>query len=120
MFLIKKVTGYVMKKVLVIATSFFLAGCASTTILPQGNGRYSLVSTSASESAAITDAKKKATEECQKQNKHLVVLKHHSKYQGIDKSEKAVINIAGALLTGTSSSANSSDDYKVTMTFSCR
>ncbi len=97
-----------------------LVGCASTTILPEGNGRYSLVSTSSSESAALSDAKKKANEECLKQNKQLIVLKHHSVYQGMDKTNKAMINLAGALLAGNGGTANSSDDYKISMMFRCK
>lgn len=109
-----------MKNLILIILVALLTGCASTTIMPNGNGRYSLISTSSSESAAITDAKKKATEECQKQNKQLIVLKHSSVYQGMDKTNKAMINLAGALLAGTANSANSSEDYKVNMLFRCK
>lgn len=96
-----------------------LAGCASTTILPEGNGRYSLVTTSSSESYAIKDAKKKAAEKCAEENKALVVLTHKSTYQGIDKNEKAIIGLAGAVLAGNSNTS-SPDDYKVTMKFRCK
>ena len=109
-----------MKKTIFLMFSLLLAGCASTTILPEGNGKYSLVTTSFSESSAFANAKQKAVEECQKQSKQLVVLNHKSTYQGIDKKDKAMLNIAGALINGNSSTANSSDDYEVTMKFRCK
>lgn len=109
-------------KIPLISAAALLAGCASTTILPEGNGQYSLVSTSASESSAIHDAKSKATEECTKQGKHLKVLKYKSIYQGMDKNERAVLNLAQNLLKKDNTpniGPDSSDDYKVTMKFKC-
>ncbi len=109
-----------MKKLALSALALGLVGCASTTIFPEGNGRYSLVSTSASESAALKGAQQKAAAECQKMGMGLKVLSHNAVYQGVDKRDKAMLNLAGAILAGNGGTANSSDDYKVTMKFRCQ
>ena len=108
-------------KITMITTFFaFIAGCASTTVFPEGDGKYSLVTTSSSEGYALKEAKKKAMEHCAKLNKELVVIKHKSTYQGMDKNNKALANIAGALLTNNASAGDSSDDYKIEMKFRCK
>jgi hypothetical protein len=101
------------------AALLLLTSCANTTIYPESNGTYSLVSTSVSQSAAEKDAKEKASKQCEKQGKHLVVLNHKSKYQGMNKADKAVIGLASTLLVGTNTT-NSSDDYIVQLKFSCK
>lgn len=108
-----------LKSTFIVSALSFLYGCASTTVFPEGNNRYSLVSTSFSESSALEDAKKKATEVCNQQNQTLIVLKHKSVYQGIDKRDKAIIDIADTVLNGNTTSTSNSDDYKVTMKFRC-
>lgn len=104
----------------VVVTASVLAGCASTTIFPEGKNQYSLVTTSSSEGSAEADAKKKAAKYCQKQAKNLVVLSHSTKYQGVNKQNAAMIGVASAFLTGGGNPARSNDDYQVTMKFTCR
>tara|TARA_Y100000588_G_scaffold365735_1_gene430730 strand:- start:1418 stop:1759 length:342 start_codon:yes stop_codon:yes gene_type:complete len=108
------------KVILSIVFFSFLMSCASTTVLPEGEGKYSLVTTSSSEGYALKAAKSKAVEHCSKLNKELVVLNYKATYQGMDKNTQALANIAGALLTGSPNAGTSSDDYKVEMKFRCK
>ena len=97
-----------------------LTGCASTTIFPEKNNQFSLVTTSSSEGVAEKEALKKAEEYCAKRGQNLVVLEHQSTYQGVDKTHKALIGLTGALLTNNQMySANSDDDYRVNLRFTC-
>lgn len=114
---------YMIKNSLLAATIIVvlvsLAGCEDPAVYPVGDNTYSLVSTSSSEGSAQNAAVYKATKLCQKQGKHLKVLSHDSTYQGVDKSHKAMINLAGSMLSGKPYSANSGDDYKVNLKFKC-
>ncbi len=96
-----------------------LAGCASTTIYPEGDNNFSLVTTSSAQGAAESDAKNKAMKYCQKMGQRLVVLKHRTKYQGVPKNEAAIVGLASAVL-GSPNTASSSSDYQVTMKFTCK
>ncbi|KTD31359.1 hypothetical protein E3983_13370 [Legionella israelensis] len=108
-------------KILIMSLSFLLlASCASTTVFPEGGNKFSLVATSSSEGMAESAAKKKASEYCSKQGKELVVLKHKSLYQGVDKSQKALIGLASSILTDRANPASSSDDYRVELKFICK
>ncbi len=108
------------KRSLYLATgALFLAGCASTTIYPEGENKFSLVATSSSEGSAEKAAEKKASDYCEKMGKKLVVLKHQSTYQGVDRNQKAVIGLASALVGGGPNPASSSDDYRVELKFKC-
>jgi len=97
-----------------------LVSCANTTVYPEGNGVYSLVATSSSEGTAQNAAKKKASEYCEKQGKQLIVMKHQSHYQGMNKDNQALIGVASAVLTGNSSAGTTMDDYKIELQFKCK
>ena len=103
-----------------LGAGLLLAGCSSTTVYPEGNNTYSLVTTSRAQSRAEKGAESKAEKYCKKKGKKLVVLTHKTKYQGIGKEKAAIIGIAGALLTGGAGMGNSNNDYQVSMKFACR
>jgi hypothetical protein len=100
------------------ATAVVATGCASTTIYPAGKNTYTSVSTSSDQGYAEKDAEKKATEQCTKQGRRLVVLKHDTEYHGPDASQKLVGGIVGGVLGGGNPTTSSSD-YQVKMTFKC-
>ena len=102
-----------------------LVGCASTTIIPEGGNKFSVISTSDSEGVANRAAMSKATKTCEDLNRSLQVLQHASKYQGADQQTKAVagtVSAVASMITHSDSyhSANTSDDYEVKMTFLCK
>lgn len=97
-----------------------LSSCANTTVFPEGDNKFKLVATSSEERYAENAAIKKATEYCQKQGKQVVVLSHKSEYQGVDKSQKAIIGLASSLLTDSGNPASSEDDYRVEVRFACK
>lgn len=100
------------------ALAIFMTGCAQTSIYPTGNNTYTSVSTSSDQGYAEKDAQKKAEEQCTKQGKHLVVMKHDTEYHGADQQTKLVGGITSGLLGG-SNPAVSSSDYQVKMSFKC-
>lgn len=117
----RKLTMIFLKKLplpLMITAIGFLSGCASTTIYPEPNNTFSLVTTSSDQGYAEKDALKKATEHCQTSGRRLVVLKHNTIYQGADKNNAALIGLASAVI-GTGNTAKSAEDYQVTMKFKC-
>ncbi len=115
-----KKLGYILGFLTIFCGLGLLTGCASTTVFPLGHNKYSLVASSSSQGSAESAAKSKAQAVCKKHGKHLVVLSHRTKYQGVNKSDKAMMNIAGAVLAGDPAVADSNSDYKVTMKFACR
>lgn len=109
-----------MKKLAALAVGCALiAGCASTTIYPGENNTFTSVTTSSDQGVAEKDALKKANEHCKKMGKRLVVLNRKSHYQGMKKSDAAVIGAVSTFLTGVNT-AHRSDDNKVTLRFRCR
>lgn len=99
----------------------FVAGCASTTIYPEGKDTYSLVSTSQDQGYAEKDAKEKAEKYCMEHGKSLVVVSHQSAYHGVSKDNAALIGLASSMLThgDPANPAHSNSDYEVTMKFKC-
>ena len=97
-----------------------LVGCASTTIYPEANGNYSLVTTSSDQGYAEKDAEKKAEAYCADNGRKLVVVSHQTAYHGADKNNAAFIGLASAILPQGSNPARSNQDYEVTMKFRCQ
>lgn len=108
------------KLILPLVSALYLSSCANTTVFPEGDNKFKLVATSSEEHYAENAAIKKATEYCQKQGKQVNVLSHKSEYQGVDKSQKAVIGLASSLLTDGPNPASSDDDYRVEVRFACK
>jgi len=109
-----------------VATFLIIAGCAQTTIMPEGNDTYSVVSNSSSEGYAFKDALNKGTELCQKEGKSIKVLSHKGTYQGASKDTKAMMGTLSGVASilskgngGSSYDGSSSDDYKVALRFKC-
>lgn len=100
------------------AAAAVVTGCAQTTIYPSGNNTFTSVSTSSDQGYAEKDAEKKATEQCTKQGRRLVVIKHDTEYHGPDASQKIMGGIVGGVLGG-GNAATSANDYQVKMTFKC-
>ena len=112
-----------MKKIVslsVCSAAILLAGCASTTIYPEANDSFSLVTTSSEQGYAEKDAQQKATEYCTNLGKRLVVVHHETAYHGADKNNAAMIGLASAILTGGPNPARSNQDYEVKMQFKCQ
>lgn len=107
----------------VVVGSLLLANCVSPTVYPHKDGSYSLVATSSSSGSANRAAEKKASQVCMEQGKKLEVIHHEEKYQGVDKTAGAAMDIASSLIAGMSGangkSSKSEDDYKVTLKFRC-
>jgi hypothetical protein len=97
-----------------------LSACCSarTQIIPRQNGLL-VLGHSSSESCAFQECQKAAEEYCQARGRGFVMIKHSSKYQGMDRTAAGVLNAAGAL-TGTTIHTQTGEDYKVTMAFKCR
>jgi hypothetical protein len=112
---VKKIAGLSLCSLAIV-----LAGCASTTIYPEANDSFSLVTTSSDQGYAEKDASKKAAEYCTGLGKRLVVVHHETAYHGANKDNAAVIGLASAILTGGSNPAKSNEDYEVKMQFKCQ
>ena len=105
--------------------AILVVGCADTTIYPEANNTYSLVTTSGKQGYAEKDALKKSSEYCNKTGKKLVVLSHQTAYHGVEKTNAALIGLASLALTARQDSiggnpATSNQDYEVTMKFTCQ
>lgn len=109
------------KALLPLFFTTLVAGCANTTIYPEGDNKFSLVATSSDQAYAEKAALKKATDQCVKQGKQLQVIKHEAVYQGMDKNAQAMLGVANHLLTGDlGNPAKGDDDWKVTLKFICK
>ena len=108
-----------MKNITLALTCLALVGCASTTIYPAANNTFTSVTTSSEQSYAEKDALKRARAHCEKMGKQLQVLKHESKYQGMKKSDQAVLGAISTVLIGVNT-AKRSDDYRVALKFRCK
>lgn len=97
-------------------------GCASTTIYPEGNNAYSLVTTSSEQSYAEKDAQSQADKQCTALGKSLVVLQHQTSYHGVNKESAALIGLATLVVNPKQphNPATSNSDYEVRMKFMCR
>lgn len=109
----------------VVGITVFVAGCApQANLYPQDNGVYKSVALTRSENAGTKAALKKARETCQKQDKHLKVIKQGSVYQG---SNKELGNITSSIRQSAFMNAGislpdtkSSNDYKSVVKFKCQ
>ena len=106
--------------VLVIAFSVVQVACctARTRVLPKSGSRADIISTSSKEDCAYEKAKEKAAKYCSKKGKRYVIQKDKSKYRGMDRTAKGVIEGAGAVM-GKSVYLSRSDDYKVRIAIKC-
>jgi len=109
-----------MKKLQAVFMVLVLAGCASTTVFENEDGSYSLVTTSSSESYAVSEAKEDAEEKCQKLGKKFVLVDKKTTYQGADKTAKAVVGAVGVMTGKGYHDGSRHDDYKVEMKFKCK
>lgn len=111
-----------------------LAGCSSTTVLPEKDGAYSVIANSDSENYAYNQAMQRAAKVCQDQGQQVQVIRHQSVYQGIPKAQKGMLDLADSVVqiaaesqhhkrrgdTGVVTPSTSSDnDYRVTLKFRC-
>ena len=119
----------------VYRSSFFLAGflflgaCAHTNIIPQANGDYVMVATASSDNIAVDAALEKSNAHCNALGKHFAMVHQETKYQGMDKTAAAVIDVVGVLASPRNKYGSpygypgaftrSNNDYKVEMTFRC-
>ncbi len=112
-----------MRNKIFISTSLclLLAGCANTTIYPEGDNNFSLVTNSAYQSEAEREALDKATDYCAKMGRRLIVIHHQTNYHGPDKTAAAMTEVASMMLSKDheTTSTRSNDDYEVTMKFTC-
>jgi len=108
-----------MKNITLALSCLTLAACASTTIYPGTDNTFTSVTTSSEQSYAEKDALKRANAQCEKMGKQLQVLKHESKYQGMKKSDQAVLGAISTVLVGMNT-ARRDDDYRVALKFRCK
>ena len=116
--------------VLVALIAFVMAmGCSTTsntTLLPEKDNTYKVISFGSTESGANKSAVSRATDVCNQSGKSMVVLNHASKYQGgLAKGDKQLIKTGSeiaSLLDGQDLSVDpsSADDYKVVIEFQCQ
>lgn len=113
---------------LVILGCALIVGCAdNATLMPHGNNKYTVVALSYSENDATKAAMDKANKVCSEKMLTANVTKQNSIYQGLDKSNKAMMGMAGDLMnmlkarnaSGSSHPEASRDDYKVIIDFTC-
>ena len=115
--------------ILALVAVVVVMGCSTTsntTLLPEQNNTYKVISFASTESAANKSAVSRATDVCNQSGKSMVVLNHASKYQGgLTKGDKQLIKTGSeiaSLIDGQNLSVDpsSSDDYKVVIEFQCQ
>jgi hypothetical protein len=101
------------------------AGCATQygTVLPKGDGTYTVVTKAQTENDALKMAQKDAQSTCKKEagTKRFVTLTHASKYVGpeIAASKEGGMKGVAASLLEQAARANNTENYKVEMQFRC-
>ena len=128
-----KISHHLVPCVLAVAMAG-ASGCstAKTHIIARESGDYVVIANSPSESHAYDGAINDATDYCKTQGKRFVMVTEKSEYKGMDKTAKAALNVAGAMLDAGSKTSRRSarqsnygttssyDDNKVTIVFKCK
>jgi len=103
-----------------------LSGCSTTTttLYPQSNGKFQVVSLSRAQGSGVSSAMRKAQQVCQAQGKHAVILKHTSRYQGTDKQVGEISEVASTIASDVTGnfipSLKQNNDYKSVLLFRCK
>ena len=95
-----------------------LGACASTRVFPREDGTATMISNSASESAAYDAALDDAQHYCQERGRRFVMVSQSSTYNGMDKNAKAAIETVG-WVTGNPTNVDRHDDYRIELSFKC-
>lgn len=95
-----------------------LSACASTRVFPSEDGTATLISNSASESAAYDAALDDAQKYCIDRGRRMVMVSQSSTYNGADKDTKVAIETVG-WVTGNPTNVDRPDDYRVELCFKC-
>jgi hypothetical protein len=101
------------------------AGCATQygTVLPKGDGTYTVVTKAQTERDALKMAQKDAESTCKKEagTKRFVTVNHTSAYVGpeIAASKDGGMRGVAASLLEQAARANNDENYKVEMLFRC-
>jgi hypothetical protein len=110
---------------LIGACALLSAGCATQygTVLPKGDGTYTVVTKAQNERDALKMAQKDAESTCKKDSgkKSFVTLTHKSSYVGpeIAASKEGGMKGVAASLLEQAARANNTENYKVEMLFRC-
>lgn len=95
-----------------------LSACASTRVFPGEDGTATMISNSASESAAYDAALDDAQKYCTDRGRRMVMVSQSSTYNGADKNTKVAIETVG-WATGNPMNMDRPDDYRVELCFKC-
>lgn len=116
-------------KFLVLASfAAFTAGCASTpplgNVIPKAGGSYQVISTGSTKQEALASALHTAESTCNARKMRHIVSGEQTKYKGVVSEEtNTTLNKAQELIAATTGAwlptLSGSDDYQMTMTFSC-
>lgn len=110
---------------LIVLGIVVLEGCSTvqTTVLPQANDHYQVIATARNSAEAQQGAVAKAGKVCSDQQKKLVVISNHEKYQGSSKQLAVISDVAdqAAMMAGVvgAPSTRTNTDYKVIVDFRC-
>jgi hypothetical protein len=110
--------------VVLAATGITACSTLKTTVIPQSQNKYTVVATAEKQSTAIDGAIKKAQKVCAAKGEKLIVVSHHTKYQGAGKTLGQVTKMASDVAIFDAGefmpSSRSDEDYKSTVVFSCQ
>lgn len=110
--------------VVLAATGITACSTLKTTVIPQSQNKYTVVATAEKQSTAIDGAIKKAQKVCVAKGKKLIVVSHHTQYQGAGKTLGQVTKMASDVAFFDAGefmpSSRSDEDYKSTVVFSCQ
>ena len=107
---------------LIAGLSTILTACSSTTVIPQTGGMYSVLVTSSSPTYATKLAAAKAQAICADRHGELQLIDQETVYQGIDKAEQKLVQLANEILpknTAAGPYTPPDHEYKTTLVFKC-
>lgn len=105
---------------LVSALTLFNSSCTTpSSVLPLADGTNLIIIHADSETSAYEKAISDAQAYCKNKRKQFVVLDRKVSYQGMDKSEKAIIDTVG-VFTGIGVTTTKGDDYRLELSFKCQ
>ncbi|MGZ8226034.1 MAG: hypothetical protein ACXWT3_05255 [Methylococcaceae bacterium] len=91
-----------------------------TSVLPLADGTNLIIIHASSETSAYESAISEAQSYCQNRGKQFVVLDRKLNYEGMEKSEKAIIDTLGVFTGINVNTSNGEDDYKLEISFKCQ
>jgi hypothetical protein len=99
-----------------------ITACTPITVVPLSGGMYSVITTSNTEEQATQSAKEKAQSICKTQQGRLSIIDKDVRYQGVDKNQQQLINLANKILPTekqTTPYTQVDYEYKTTLVFRC-